>query len=232
MRRPSQTPNMTRCAGVTTRLRPPFPSLRRPKSLTNKVGAAPSEKFAKVRHKIPMLSLGNVFSDDEVFDFVARVRRFLGLAADAPLAITAEPKIDGLSCSLRFEKGALVQAATRGDGFEGEDVTANVRTIREIPARLHGAAAGRSRSARRGLHDPRRFRRAQRPPGGGRQDALRQSAQRRRRLAPPARPLNHRCAAAAFFRLRLGRDSSRACRPIRKWAWSRRSSALVCRSIP
>ncbi|MEJ0091970.1 MAG: NAD-dependent DNA ligase LigA [Methylocella sp.] len=116
-----------------------FPELATPDSLTMRVGAAPSEKFAKVRHKIPMLSLGNIFSDQDVAEFVARVRRFLGRAPDAPLPVTAEPKIDGLSCSLRFEDGALVQAATRGDGFEGEDVTANVRTMAEIPAKLSGA---------------------------------------------------------------------------------------------
>ncbi len=115
-----------------------FPELRTPDSLTRKVGAAPAEKFAKVKHAVPMLSLGNVFSDDEVMEFVARVRRFLGLKDDAPLAFTAEPKIDGLSCSLRYEKGRLVNAATRGDGFEGEDVTANIRTLREIPHRLSG----------------------------------------------------------------------------------------------
>ena len=103
------------------------------KSLSQRVGALPSEKFAKVRHKVPMLSLGNVFDDAEVEEFVTRVRRFLGLAAEVPLAITAEPKIDGLSCSLRYEHGKLVQAATRGDGYEGEDVTANVKTIGEIP---------------------------------------------------------------------------------------------------
>jgi DNA ligase (NAD+) len=106
------------------------------KSLSQRVGAAPSEKFAKVRHKVPMLSLGNVFTDAEVEEFVARVRRFLGLIADAPPAVTAEPKIDGLSCSLRYEHGTLIQAATRGDGYEGEDVTANVKTIAEIPHRL------------------------------------------------------------------------------------------------
>ena len=117
-----------------------FPRLATKESLTGKVGAAPAEKFAKLKHAVPMLSLGNVFSEEEVHEFVARVRRFLGLAEDAPLAFTAEPKIDGLSCSLRYEKGRLVNAATRGDGFEGEDVTANIRTIREIPHRLKGDA--------------------------------------------------------------------------------------------
>jgi DNA ligase (NAD+) len=116
-----------------------FPELATPDSLTTRVGAAPAEKFAKVRHKVPVLSLGNVFSDEEVEDFVARVRRFLGLAANAPLAVTAEPKIDGLSCSLRYESGKLVQAATRGDSYEGEDVTANVKTMGEIPHVLKGS---------------------------------------------------------------------------------------------
>jgi len=109
-------------------------------SVSRRVGAAPAEKFAKVRHVVPMLSLGNIFQPDEAEEFVARLRRFLGLGAAAPVAITAEPKIDGLSCSLRYVKGDLVQAATRGDGFEGEDVTANVRTITEIPHRLTGDA--------------------------------------------------------------------------------------------
>ncbi|CAJ0891603.1 DNA ligase [freshwater sediment metagenome] len=117
-----------------------FPELATSESLTKKVGAKPSEKFAKVKHAVPMLSLGNVFSDEEVGDFVARVRRFLGLAEDAIVACTAEPKIDGLSCSLRYENGRLVQAATRGDGFEGEDVTANIRTLKEVPQKLHDGA--------------------------------------------------------------------------------------------
>jgi DNA ligase (NAD+) len=116
-----------------------FPELAEaPASLSRKVGAAPSEKFAKVRHAAPMLSLSNVFDDGEAGEFVQRVRRFLGLGDDRPLAFTAEPKIDGLSCSIRFVDGQLVQAATRGDGYEGEDVTANVRTIGEIPHRLKG----------------------------------------------------------------------------------------------
>ena len=116
-----------------------FPELADAESLSRKVGAPPSEKFTKVRHAVPMLSLGNIFADEEVEEFCARVRRFLGMAESAPLAMTAEPKIDGLSCNLRYENGELVRAATRGDGFEGEDVTANVRTIAVIPHRLEGA---------------------------------------------------------------------------------------------
>jgi DNA ligase (NAD+) len=117
------------------------PDLAGPDSLSRKVGAAPSKEFAKVRHAVPMLSLGNVFDDEEVEEFCARVRRFLGLDETAPLAFTAEPKIDGLSCSLRYERGRLVQAATRGDGYEGEEVTANVRTISAIPQTLADAPA-------------------------------------------------------------------------------------------
>ncbi|MBB4198267.1 DNA ligase (NAD(+)) LigA [Rhodoblastus sphagnicola] len=114
-----------------------FPELSGADSLSRKVGAAPVERFAKVTHAIPMLSLGNVFADEDVFEFVARVKRFLGVAAD--IAFTAEPKIDGLSCSLRYENGKLVSAATRGDGAVGEDVTANVRTIADVPDLLDGA---------------------------------------------------------------------------------------------
>jgi DNA ligase (NAD+) len=113
-----------------------FPDLVRPDSPSRRVGSAPASGFAKVRHARPMLSLDNAFEDAGVVEFVARVRRFLALPADEPLAIVAEPKIDGLSCALRYEAGLLVQAATRGDGAEGEDVTANVRTIRDVPQRL------------------------------------------------------------------------------------------------
>src|SRR5712672_703328 len=115
-----------------------FPDLVTGESPTQKVGAAPSGRFAKVRHAVPMLSLGNAFSDEDVADFVDRIRRFLKLDADEIPAIVAEPKIDGLSLSLRYENGELVRAATRGDGFTGEDVTANARTISDIPNTLKG----------------------------------------------------------------------------------------------
>jgi DNA ligase (NAD+) len=115
-----------------------FPALVRPDSPSRKIGAKPAEKFAKIRHAVPMLSLGNAFTDEDVIDFVERIRRFLGLSADEKLAFTAEPKIDGLSCSLRYEGGKLVHAATRGDGAVGEDVTANVRTLEDVPQELRG----------------------------------------------------------------------------------------------
>jgi DNA ligase (NAD+) len=116
-----------------------FPEMVRADSPSRAVGAAPAEAFGKIRHDVPMLSLSNAFEDGDVDDFAARVRRFLSLDEAAPLAITAEPKIDGLSISIRYEKGRFVQAATRGDGAEGEDVTANVRTIRNVPMALKGA---------------------------------------------------------------------------------------------
>ncbi|MBA2771937.1 MAG: NAD-dependent DNA ligase LigA [Sphingomonas sp.] len=116
-----------------------FPHLVRGDSPSRRLGATPSTALAKVEHSRPLLSLENAFSRQEVEDFAGRVRRFLNLPADAAVAMTAEPKIDGLSCSLRYEAGELVLAATRGDGAVGEDVTPNVRTIADIPQRIDGA---------------------------------------------------------------------------------------------
>jgi DNA ligase (NAD+) len=117
-----------------------FPDLVREDSPSGLVGAAPAAHLAKVRHSAPMLSLENAFADEEVAEFLRRVRRFLSLGETEEVALTAEPKIDGLSCSLRYEKGLLVQAATRGDGTTGENVTENVRTIGDVPQRLNGSA--------------------------------------------------------------------------------------------
>ena len=115
-----------------------FPALIRGDSPSRRVGAAPTGKFKKVRHAVPMLSLDNAFTDEDVVGFIARIRRFLKLDETEKVAFSAEPKIDGLSMSLRYEGGELVTAATRGDGAEGEDVTANIRTIKDVPHKLKG----------------------------------------------------------------------------------------------
>ncbi len=117
-----------------------YPHLVRADSPNKAVGAAPAAHLAKVTHAKPMLSLDNAFDDADVWDFVERVRRFLNLGDTALVALTAESKIDGLSCSLRYQHGVLVQAATRGDGAVGEDVTANARFVADIPETLHGGA--------------------------------------------------------------------------------------------
>jgi DNA ligase (NAD+) len=117
-----------------------FTHLIRADSPNKVVGAAPASHLSKVTHAKPMLSLDNAFADGDVADFVGRMRRFLNLTDDTPVTLTAEPKIDGLSCALRYEHGVLVQAATRGDGAVGEDVTANVATIGDIPQTLKGRA--------------------------------------------------------------------------------------------
>ncbi|WP_291843383.1 NAD-dependent DNA ligase LigA [Maricaulis sp.] len=113
-----------------------FPQLVDLLSPTQRIGAAPSGKFGEIRHAVPMLSLGNAFKDEDVADFVGRIRRFLGLGDDEIVAITAEPKIDGLSASLRYERGQLISGATRGDGQTGEDVTRNLLTLDDIPESL------------------------------------------------------------------------------------------------
>jgi DNA ligase (NAD+) len=115
-----------------------FPEFVSSDSPSQKIGAAPSGKFKKVRHAVPMLSLDNAFAEDDVLDFVGRIRRFLKLGEDDSIDFSAEPKIDGLSMSLRYEEGELVTAATRGDGAEGEDVTSNIRTLEDVPKKLKG----------------------------------------------------------------------------------------------
>ncbi|WOI52255.1 NAD-dependent DNA ligase LigA [Parvularcula sp. LCG005] len=113
-----------------------FPALKRSDSPSEKLGAAPSGRFAKVRHAVPMLSLDNAFNDDDVTEFYDRIRRFLGLEGDEEIALTAEPKIDGLSANIRYEHGQLVLATTRGDGAVGEDITQNVLTLKNVPHQL------------------------------------------------------------------------------------------------
>ncbi|WP_417248832.1 NAD-dependent DNA ligase LigA [Celeribacter sp.] len=116
-----------------------FPHLKRADSPSEQVGAAPAEGFGKITHAVRMMSLANAFNDEDVVEFDRSIRKYLGLSSDAPLAYTAEPKIDGLSLSLRYESGKLVHAATRGDGAVGENVTANARTIEDIPHEIEGA---------------------------------------------------------------------------------------------
>ena len=115
-----------------------FPELKRPDSLTEKVGAPPAEGFAKVRHAVPMLSLAKAYTDADVIEFAERGHRFFERDKDLELVFTAEPKIDGLSASLLYENGVFVRGATRGDGTVGEDITENLKTIADIPHRLKG----------------------------------------------------------------------------------------------
>src|SRR5436305_6554014 len=115
-----------------------FPDLVSRDSPSQKIGAAPSGKFKKVRHAVPMLSLENALAEQDVLDFIGRIRRFLKLGDDDKIAFSAEPKIDGLSMSLRYQGGELITAATRGDGAVGEDVTANIRTLEDVPKKLRG----------------------------------------------------------------------------------------------
>jgi len=123
-----------------TQLEEAHPELRTPDSPTQRIGAQPSEKFAKVQHRRPMMSLANVMSDEELAEFDARVHRLLG---EDPVAYVFEPKLDGLAVTLTYENGRFVQGATRGDGQLGEDVTANLRTIKSVPLQLRGRAPSR-----------------------------------------------------------------------------------------
>ena len=162
-----------------------------PASPTQRVGAPPAEKFESVRHTLPMLSLGNAMTEEEFREFDERVRRLL--RTDAAVEYVAEPKLDGLAIELVYEHGALTVASTRGDGTTGENVTANVRTIRSVPLALAAPARRRqpiperAGSARRGDPAEGRLPPAQRGARRARRAAVRQPAQRRRRVAPTAR---------------------------------------------
>ena len=220
-----------RCARATAAIEARFPELVRPTVRATAWARQPVGAFGKIRHAVPMLSLGNAFEDEDVVDFVERVRRFLKLDEADPLAITAEPKIDGLSISIRYEGGTLVQAATRGDGTEGENVTANVKTIREIPHKLHGKERSRcDRRARRDLSGPRGFRQAQRGAGASRRQGVRQSAQRCGRFAAPARSSITAKRPLRFFAYAWGEASELAGRHAERRS-SPPSSAGACRSI-
>ena len=179
------------------------PELVTPESPTQRVGAAPVSAFGSVSHAVPMLSLGNAFEAEDVEAFDRRVTdtlRGAGLLGPAEEAdYFCELKLDGLAISLRYEDGRLVQAATRGDGQTGEDVTSNIRTIKAIPLQLSGPAQGAG-SARRSADEPRRFRKTEPGAGQARRKDLRQSAQRRRRQPAPARSPHHRQAAVALLR--------------------------------
>ena len=164
------------------------PELRTPDSPTQRVGGALNVQLAEVRHATPMLSLGNVFNFDELRAFDGRVRRLLGLSdeeAAAQLRYICELKIDGLAVAVRYERGRLVQGATRGDGTTGEDVTANLRTIESDPEATRGTRDGRG--ARRGVHAQDRVRAHQRRTRGGRPGPVRKPAQQRRGFAAPDR---------------------------------------------
>ncbi len=187
-----------------------FPHLVRDDSPSLKIGAAPVEAFGKVTHRVPMLSLGNVFDEEGVRDFLDRIGRFLGLDSIEGLAFTAEPKIDGLSITLRYESGRLVQAATRGDGYEGENVTANVRTIGDVPQNDQRARAFptpfevrgeiyMSRAAFQRLNEEQAA--ARRPGSSPIRATPRQARLRQLDLG------HHRLAPVALLRLWLGRGS-------------------------
>ena len=209
MRRPSPTPTTIALRERNKAIEARFPELVRADSPSKRVGAAPARGFAKVRHAVPMLSLDNAFAEDDVRDFVARIRRFLKLGDDDKIAFSAEPKIDGLSMSLRYEGGERVTAATRGDGAEGEDVTANIRTLKAVPQKLKGRHVPPVCEVRGEVYmtkaDFLKLNERQKQAGP---DDLRQPAQFRRRLAAPEGPGGHRLVLRSGSRLCRGEMSA------------------------
>ena len=183
-----------------------FPGLIRSDSPSRRVGAPAAQGFAKVVHTRPMLSLENAFDETGIREFVRRIGRFLGREEGAPLALVAEPKIDGLSAALRYEKGRLALGATRGDGRDGENVTANLRTVVDIPTELTTADPPVEIEVRGGgVPAPRSVHCSQHRATRGRQTELRKPAQRGRGKPPPTRCGNHRGTGVALLRVWLGR---------------------------
>ncbi len=188
------------------RSRSAIPSCAGPTARRLRLGAAPAAGFAKVTHARPMLSLDNAFDEDDAREFVARIRRFLGLPETETIDFVAEPKIDGLSASLRYEDGKFVQGATRGDGTVGEDITANLRTLKDVPPKLQGKHIPAVLEVRGEVYMRRAdFQKLNEERAKARRAALRQSAQFRRRLGAADRSQDDGRAAAAFLRLCLGR---------------------------
>jgi DNA ligase (NAD+) len=206
-----------------------FPDLVTKDSPTQTVGAAPARGFAKVQHAVPMLSLGNAFSDEDVTEFVERIRRFLKLDADQMPALVAEPKIDGLSLSLRYENGELVRAATRGDGFTGEDVTANVRTIKDIPHTLKGRNVPAACEMRGEVYMLKKdFLELNKKQAEADDTIFANPRNSAAGFAAPEGRLDHRIATAEILRLYMGRDERAARRhPARHAAMDGQSAGFV-----
>ena len=182
------------------------PELFRPDSPTQRVGAEPVVKFEAVTHRSPMLSLDNGFKSEDIVDFDARIKRFLG--SSDPVAYLAEPKIDGVAVELVYEAGRLVQASTRGNGLVGEDVTANIKTIINVPLDLMGAPPARAGEAGcpgRGLSAGGGFCPFKRKAGEKGPAQVRQSQKRGGRFPQTARPSHHGHQAAQYFLLCRGR---------------------------
>jgi DNA ligase (NAD+) len=215
-----------------------FPDLVTAATPSAKVGAAALEKFGKVRHRVPMLSLNNAFSTSEVEDFVARVRRLLGLGTDEPLEFTAEPKIDGLSVSLRYDKGVLVEAATRGDGYEGENVTANIRMVKDVPKRLSGRDVPETIDVRGEIHmrlaDFLKLNAGQQAAGGRTFASPRNAAAGSLRQLDPsitaARPLGFFAYTWGEARPLPGKTQWEACQAFKRWGLPVNPLMALCRS--
>ena len=193
-----------------TELEAAHPELVSTDSPTQRVGGQPLEGFATVRHAVPMLSIDNTYSYDELREWDVRVRK--GLNPKEPVRYVVELKVDGVAVSLRYEHGKFVLGSTRGDGERGDDITANLRTVREIPLALHGSATRLARGSRRSLHDQFRAAPAQRAAGGRRRSAVCQSAELDGRLAQDARLPDRRPAPAAVYLAWSGRVRRRIAR--------------------